>query len=171
MRALFITPLLIFLVVLIVLMVKLLHTEKVPESPLVGKPMPAFNLPAIHKGEPNLTSEDLKGHYSLVNVFASWCLTCKIEHPYLMKIKESGKVKIYGINWKDDRKKAQKFIEEHGNPYTKIGADDSGRVIVDLGVTGAPESFLISPDGIVLYRFAGVVTEDVWEDDILPLVE
>jgi cytochrome c biogenesis protein CcmG/thiol:disulfide interchange protein DsbE len=171
MKAFLLTPLIIFLLILLVMMAKLLQADSVPQSPLIGKTLPAFELQSIYDGKQSFKSSDLLGNYSLVNVFASWCISCKAEHPMLMKIKDAGKLQIYGIDWKDKREKVHEFLKEHGDPYTKIGADDDGKVILEFGVTGAPESFLISPEGVVLYRYAGVVTEQVFDEEILPLVK
>jgi cytochrome c biogenesis protein CcmG/thiol:disulfide interchange protein DsbE len=170
MRALFITPLIIFLLVLMVLMAKLLDTDKAQQTLLVGEAVPEFSLPKIDGSGAGLSSDDLKGHYSLINIFASWCLTCKVEHPFLMKIKESGELPIYGIDWKDDSEKVTRWLKEDGNPYEKIGADKEGKVILELGVTGAPETFLISPEGVILYRYAGILTESIWKNEILARV-
>lgn len=166
MRTLFITPLVIFLMVLMVFMAKLLDTDNIAPSPLIGKPLPQFNLPPVYEGGANLNSEELKGKYFLLNIFASWCLTCRIEHPLLMKIKEQGTIPVYGIDWKDKKENVLVWLKTHGDPYTAIGADMSGKTAIDLGITGAPETFLISPDGIVLYRYAGPLTEDVVEGEI-----
>jgi cytochrome c biogenesis protein CcmG/thiol:disulfide interchange protein DsbE len=170
MKALFLTPLVIFLLILFVMMAKLLETESVLPSPLIGKKLLAFELQSV-EGKEGFSNADLLGHYSLVNVFASWCMTCKIEHPTLIKIKNSGKLPIYGIDWKDNREKVLEYLKKEGDPYTKIGADDDGKMIVELGVTGAPEIFLVSPEGIVLYRYAGVITEQILNDEILSLVK
>jgi cytochrome c biogenesis protein CcmG/thiol:disulfide interchange protein DsbE len=171
MRLFFITPMAIFLVVILLLMAKLLDTQKLAPSPLIGKPLPEFSLKSVYDGKDVFSSGDLKGKYTLLNVFASWCLTCKIEHPTLMKIKNDGKLAIYGIDWKDRNENILKYLKDGGDPYTKIGADFDGSVIIKLGVTGAPETFLISPDGIILYRYAGVITEQVLNTEILPLIK
>ena len=171
MRLFFVTPLAIFLIFVIIMLAKLLGTGNEPPSPLTGKELPEFNLPAIEgAAQGGLSNNDLKGHYSLINIFASWCLTCKVEHPFLMKIKEQKILPIYGINWKDDPEKALRMLKKTGNPFEKIGADKKGELIIQLGVTGAPETFLISPEGIVLYRYAGVLTQSVLNNKILPMV-
>lgn len=171
MKAFFITPLVVFLFIIMIFMAKMLETDRKTDSPIIGKDLPAFDLPIAVTGTDKLASADIKGHYSLINVFASWCIPCKLEHSFLLKIKEEGKLPIYGINWKDEPQIVEKWFKEKGNPYTKIGADKDGKVIVKLGVTGAPETFLISPDGKIVFRYAGMLTEDVYNNDILPKVK
>lgn len=168
-RIIMITPLLITLAVLLLLLVKLIEQPRPIESPLIGKQLPEFSLPAMIDKN-GLSNADFKGHYALVNVFASWCMTCKIEHPALMKIKQDGKLKIYGIAWKDTPEKIAQYLKSLGNPYELIGDDANGQAILKLGVTGAPESFLISPDGIVIYRYAGNLTDEIVQDEIMTRV-
>jgi len=171
MKAFFVTPLVIFLLVIILFMAKMLETDDKKDSPIIGKNVPEFELPAGVRTSSNLNQEDLKGKYSLLNVFASWCIPCKIEHGFLMQIKEEGKLPIYGINWKDDPETVKRWFKVKGNPYTKIGDDKEGKVIVKFGVTGAPETFLISPEGKILFRYAGVMNEKIYKNEILPLVK
>ncbi len=169
-RIIMITPLIITLAVLLLLLVKLVQQPKPFESPLIGKPLPEFSLPPMidKKG---LSNADFKGHYALINVFASWCITCEIEHPILMGLKQDGRVKVYGIAWKDTPEKITEFLKERGNPYERIGNDANGQVILKLGVTGAPESFLVSPEGIVLYRYAGNLTDEIVKNEIMTRVK
>lgn len=139
-----------------------------------NRQMPPSKLP--HGTEDVVTPElfsnaDIKGKYALLNVFASWCLTCKVEHPVLMQIKEDNKIAVYGINWRDDAAKVNEWFKNSGNPYEKIADDKNGELVIALGVTGAPETFLISPDGIVIFRYAGAITEEIYNDEILPLVK
>lgn len=169
MRAFFVTPLVIFLLVLIMMVAKLLDTGKQEPSALLNKPLPVFNLPAALDNVDGLKTSDLKGKYSILNIFASWCITCKIEHPFLLSLQKEG-VAVYGIAWKDKKENLAKWINEKGNPYKAIGADYDGKTIIELGVTGAPESFVISPEGIVLYKYSGILTQDVWDKKILPLM-
>ncbi len=171
MKVFFITPLAIFFIILFLFMAKMLETDTKKDSPIIGKNIPEFELAAGVDTESNFKTSDLKGKYSLVNVFASWCIPCKIEHEQLLKINEEGKLPIYGINWKDDTETVKKWFKSKGNPFTKIGEDKEGKVIVQLGVTGAPETFLISPEGKILYRYAGVLKESIYRDEILPLVK
>jgi len=170
MKTFFMMPLAIFLIILIIMMAKLLDKDAQEESALIGQPLPTFNLPAVLEDTPGLKNTDITGEYSIVNIFASWCLPCKIEHQFLMQLSEQG-VLIYGINWKDKAENIRPWFEKKGNPYRAIGADKEGKTIVDLGVTGAPESFLISPEGIIIYRYAGILTQEIWNEKILPKME
>lgn len=170
MKFFFMTPLVVFLLFLMVMAAKLLDSDSKQTSVLVGKPLPEFNIPYLNQ-EGSLSNNDFKGEYRLINIFGSWCLTCKIEHPFLMKIANENKLPIYGINWRDDEEKAEKWLEKNGNPYKAVGVDNDGSTIIKLGVTGAPENFLISPDGIILYRYSGVLTENILNDEILPLLQ
>ena len=171
MRAFFITPLAIFLIMVLIMMAKLLNSNDSGPSPLIGQHLPAFNLAAAYEGTPGLINTDIISKYSLLNIFGSWCLTCQIEHPFLMKLKENNVLPIYGIDWKDTPENLAKYLKKLGNPYKSIGDDVEGKAAIDLGVTGAPETFLVSPEGIVLFRYAGPLTEEVWNLKILPLIE
>jgi cytochrome c biogenesis protein CcmG/thiol:disulfide interchange protein DsbE len=171
MRAFLITPLIIFLIMLMVMIAKLLDTEGSKNtSTLIGKALPAFNLPAAIDSTPGLANTDISGTYSILNVFASWCLPCKVEHPFLMKLTARG-IPIYGIAWRDKPENLGALLKEAGNPYKRIGSDKDGKTIIDLGVTGAPETFVVSPDGIILYRYPGILTEEIWTLKILPIIE
>jgi cytochrome c biogenesis protein CcmG/thiol:disulfide interchange protein DsbE len=127
-------------------------------------------LPEIHTGLPGLSNTDLLGNYGLLNIFGSWCIACKIEHLFLMKLKENNIIPIYGIAWRDTSEKLNNYLKENGNPYNNIGSDSTGKTIIDLGITGAPETFLISPDGRVLFHYAGPITDEIWNKEILPLI-
>ena len=170
MRIFFMTPLVIFLLMIIIMLAKLLDSGDKKPSPLLGKPLPAFNLPAAYDGDSTLLSTDLKGGYSLINIFASWCISCKIEHSFLLELKEKNLLPIYGIAWRDKPENLYKFLQDKGNPYTKIGNDYEGKTIIDLGVTGAPESFLISPDGIIVLAYAGPISQEIWDVEFAPII-
>lgn len=137
-------------------------------SALVGKPVPTFSLgPLPGRGE-GLADPDLRsGAPKLVNVFASWCVPCRIEHPILMRLKEEGHT-IYGINYKDDPAKAEAFLSQLGDPYAKIGADRDGRAGIEWGVYGVPETFVVDGDGTILLRFPGPLIPEILADRILP---
>lgn len=135
-----------------------------------GKPAPDIQL-ALLGSEPLFTREDLRdGKVKLVNFWASWCAPCRVEHPNLQALSNEG-VPVYGVNYKDQPDKALGFLAELGNPYTAIGADPSGRMALDWGVYGVPETFVIDGEGTVLFRFAGPVTERVIEKDLRPLLD
>ncbi|MBO6720115.1 MAG: DsbE family thiol:disulfide interchange protein [Rhizobiaceae bacterium] len=140
-------------------------------STLIGKPVPAFELPPVKGRTLGLSSVDLKGEVSLVNVFASWCVACRVEHPLFMKLAAQGTVPLHGLNYKDQPDDAAKWLDSLGDPYTRTGADISGRVAIDWGVYGVPETFIIGADGRVAYKHIGPVSEEALTRTILPLVE
>ncbi len=164
------TPLAVFLVMAVFLGIGLtLDPRKVP-SPLIGGPVPVFSLPAVKGRELGLANTNLKGEVSLVNVFASWCVACREEHPLIMQLKRSGLVPIHGLNYKDKPDDARAWLDELGDPYTRTGADISGRVAIDWGVYGVPETFVIDRNGVIVYKQIGAITPQALNDTILPLI-
>lgn len=139
-------------------------------SPLIGKPMPAFSMPRLDDPSRALTDADLRGQVSLLNVWATWCVGCRQEHATLLAIAKTGEVPIYGLNWKDDSLRARAWLQRLGNPYAATGVDADGRVAIDWGVYGAPETFLMAPDGTVLYKHIAPLTMEVWEREFLPRI-
>ncbi len=146
-------------------------------SPLIGKKVPDFTLPALQglgaggKEVPGFASADLaQGEPTLVNVFASWCVECQVEHPLLLALSRQPGIRLYGIDYKDDPVAARRFLGRYGNPYARVGADRSGRVAIDLGVYGVPETYVIAGDGKIAYRHVGPLTEQVLKNKILPLL-
>ena len=147
-----------------------LDPNKLP-SMLIDKPVPEFALPAIEGFDQGLSSSDLKGKVSLVNIWGSWCVACIIEHPLLMELAKNNTIPIYGIDWKDPPGAGAAWLQLEGNPYTLIGDDADGRVAIDFGVTGAPETFIVDKDGRIRYKYIGPITTEVWNEIILPIVE
>jgi cytochrome c biogenesis protein CcmG/thiol:disulfide interchange protein DsbE len=139
-------------------------------SALVGKPVPQFDLPPIEGRRDGLSTADLKGQVSLVNVWASWCVPCRVEMPLLNELAARNAVAIFGINYKDDADEAEAFLSELGDPYTRIGADTSGRVAIDWGVYGLPETFVVDANGKIAYKHIGPFNRRSLEEDILPVV-
>ena len=139
-------------------------------SALIGKPVPNFSLPPVLGRSLGLANSDLKGSPSLVNVFASWCTVCRTEHPLFMDLQNKGLVQIHGLNYKDRPQDAAKWFDELGDPYTRTGADRSGRVSIGWGVYGVPETFVVSSDGRILYKHVGPVTAEALNQTILPLL-
>lgn len=137
---------------------------------LLDTPVPSFDLPPLPGYGTALTSEDLKGQVSLVNIWGSWCIACTVEHPVLMEIAETGEVPIYGIAWRDQEDRSIAWLERHGNPYAKIGQDPRSETIIDFGVTKAPESFLIDADGVIRYKQTGIITREIWRNTLRPLI-
>ena len=147
------------------------HDPREIPSVLIGKPVPKFSLPPVRGRSLGLSSADLEGHVSLVNVFASWCVACREEHPVLMQMKRSGLVAIHGLNYKDRPADAQKWLDERGDPYTRTGADIDGRVAIDWGVSGVPETFVVDREGRIAYKQIGPITPELVEKTLRPLIE
>jgi cytochrome c biogenesis protein CcmG, thiol:disulfide interchange protein DsbE len=165
----FLTPAVLFALLTAGFYAGLGIAQSVLPSPLINRPAPHFALPPL-PGEPHgFSSADLAGHVSLVNAFASWCAPCRAEHPVLDALARTKRVPIYGIDYKDKADVALAWIAELGNPYQRIGADD-GRVAIDWGVYGVPETFLVDRGGRIRYKHVGPLTEDDVEHTILPLV-
>ncbi len=139
-------------------------------SALIDKPVPEFSLPPVKGRTLGLSSTDLRGEVSLVNVFASWCLACREEHPVFMQLAASGGVPLHGLNYKDQPDDAARWLDTEGDPYTRTGADLNGRVAIDWGVYGVPETFVVSANGRIAYKHIGAVTDEALQKTILPLV-
>jgi cytochrome c biogenesis protein CcmG/thiol:disulfide interchange protein DsbE len=139
-------------------------------SALIGKPVPTFSLPPVQGRKLGLSSGDLKGEVSLVNVFASWCVACRDEHPLFMQLAANKAVPINGLNYKDAPEDAAEWLDTLGDPYTRTGVDRDGQVAIDWGVTGVPETFVIDAKGIVAYKQTGPVTQQALDETILPLI-
>jgi cytochrome c biogenesis protein CcmG/thiol:disulfide interchange protein DsbE len=146
-----------------------LNPREIP-SPLIGKPIPRFELPPVQGRTLGLASAHLKGEVSIVNVFASWCVSCKEEHPVFMQMKREGLLPIHGLNYKDRPEDAEKWLGEMGDPYTRTGADLDGRVAIDWGVYGVPETFLIDRQGRIAYKHIGPVTPKLLEETLRPMI-
>lgn len=169
-RVLFLLPVLIFVGVGIGLAVGLTRDPGTLPSALIDHPAPTFTLPPVAgRAGPGFSSADLEGRVSLVNVFASWCVPCRIEHPVLLELAHEG-VPIYGINYKDPAEKAAGWLAELGDPYQAIGADQDGRVAIDWGVYGVPETFVIDAKGRIRHRHAGPLQPRDIEQTIKPLL-
>ena len=140
-------------------------------SALIGKAVPTFSLPPVQGRHLGLSSRDLVGTVSLVNVFASWCVACREEHPVLLGLAASGLVPIHGIDYQDDPTDAARWLDSLGDPYQRTGADRDGRVAIDWGVYGVPETYVIGGDGRVAHRHVGPLTPDDLDQTILPLIK
>lgn len=166
----FIWPLIIFLVLAGFLFVGLgLNPREVP-SPLIDKPAPAFNLPQLHDPSRHFSSEEMKGQVWMLNVWASWCVSCRQEHPVLMDLARQNIVPIYGLDYKDKRTDGMAWLQNGGNPYVLSITDTDGRVGIDYGVYGVPETYVIDKQGIIRYKQIGPVTVESLQKKILPLV-
>ena len=166
----FLVPLGIFIVLLLFLAVGLrLDPRKVP-SPLIDKPAPAFTLPRLDDPQQRVSEKDLLGKVWLLNVWASWCVSCREEHPVLVEFAKKNIVPIYGLNYKDERKDALAWLAQFGNPYTVSIMDADGRVGIDYGVYGVPETYVIDKQGVIRYKQIGPITPELLDAKILPLV-
>ena len=144
---------------------------RILESAMIDKPMPEFSLPSLYEPDVILTDDIFKGQVSLLNIFGSWCVACVQEHPTLMDIGKSGTVPIIGVDWRDTREAGIRWLERYEDPYDQVIFDEGSLLAIDLGITGAPESFLIGKDGRIRYKHVGIITPKLWRDEIKPLVE
>ena len=167
----FIAPLAIFVGLMGYFAVGLQRDPSVIPTVLLDTPVPEFSLPAIKGRDAGLSSDDLKGDVTLVNIFGSWCVACRYEHPLLMELSRTGAIPIMGLDWKDPPGAGAAWLERHGDPYAKIGDDAAGRVAIDFGVTGAPETFVVDKVGRIRYKHIGPITEDSWRNTIAPIIE
>ncbi|WP_163938571.1 DsbE family thiol:disulfide interchange protein [Paraferrimonas sp. SM1919] len=170
-KALLFLPLLVFVALAGFLFRGLYLKPAELESALINKPVPSFSLTSLHQSDVVVTEKDLIGEVALLNVWGTWCPACKFEHPFLMKLAEQNVLPIHGINYRDNRDAAVLELKHEGNPYKLNIFDSHGRLGLDLGVYGAPETFLIDAKGIVRYRFAGPIDQKIWLEEFLPRIE
>lgn len=170
-RLIYLAPILVFLSVSLMLGLGLtLNPREVP-SALIGRPVPDFSLPPVQGRILGLSSADLKGEVSLVNVFASWCVACRQEHPLFTQLATAKAMPIHGLNYKDAPADAAKWLDTLGDPYTRTGADRDGRVAIEWGVYGVPETFVVDADGQIAHKHIGPLTHKDLDETILPLLE
>ena len=167
----YLIPLGLFLVLVAFLAIGLGRDPREVPSPLINKAAPTFRLPQLKAPDKTFSAEDMRGKVWVLNVWASWCISCRDEHPLLLEYAKSGAVPIYGLNLKDRPEDALAWLGELGDPYVLSASDLEGRVAIDYGVYGAPETYLIDQGGVIRYKHIGPVTPDVWEDKFLPLVQ
>ena len=164
----FLWPLIIVVGLIVFLVLGLRHGDpRALPSPFIGKPAPEFELPTLKNPEVTIGKADLLGQYSIVNVWATWCVMCKVEHGFLLDLAASKTIPIYGINWRDSRPDAIRWLNELGDPYRASAYDADGRVGIDWGVYGAPETFLLDPEGTVIYKHLGPLDPMVWESEFV----
>ncbi len=166
----YLLPLALFLAIVSFLAVGLNRDPRIVPSPLIGKPAPAFSLTSLTAPDRRLTLADLQGRVVLLNVWATWCVACYAEHPFLLEIARSGRFPIYGINYKDQRPAALSWLERLGDPYVASIFDPEGELALDLGVYGAPETFVLDANGVIAHKHIGPITPEVWQDSLLPLL-
>jgi len=163
-------PFTIFAFIILILWRGLHIDPSVVPSALLNKPIPTFNMPRLDDRQTYLSRKDLLGKLSLVNVWASWCLACRDEQATLMNITRTTKIPIYGLNYKDDWQEAQAWLNRYGDPYTNSGFDKEGKIAIEWGIYGVPETFLIDQAGIIRYKHAGILTPQIWQEQFLPLI-
>ncbi len=170
-RLKYFVPLLIFVAVGVFLFRGLTLDPSALPSALIGKPLPPFSLATVADKNRLITQADLTGRVSLINVWATWCISCRVEHPHLVRIAQQFDIPIYGINYKDDNAKALEWLRQFHDPYEFSIADTDGRLGLDLGVYGAPETYVIDRHGVIRHKRVGVVDMNVWQNEIKPIVD
>src|SRR6266403_3803522 len=171
MNRLLLLPLVLFIGLVAFLFLGLRHDPHEIPSPLINKPAPAFQLKQLQDSNKTFSAQEMRGKVWLLNFWGTWCPACRDEHPLLVQYAKTGAVPIYGVDYKDERVTALRLLEEEGNPYTITASDPEGRLSIDYGVYGAPETFLIDRDGVIRYKQIGPITEDAWQKEILPRVK
>jgi cytochrome c biogenesis protein CcmG/thiol:disulfide interchange protein DsbE len=167
----FAIPLALFIVLVAFLAIGLGHDPGTVPSPLINKPAPDFRLTQLHEPTKSFTAQEMRGKVWLLNVWASWCVSCREEHPLLLELSRSRTVQVYGLNYKDKREDALGWLRDFGDPYVLSAIDPEGRVAIDYGVYGVPETYLIDRNGVIRFKQVGPVTPDVLQDKILPLLK
>jgi cytochrome c biogenesis protein CcmG/thiol:disulfide interchange protein DsbE len=169
-RARFILPLALFVLLAVVLAIGIKHSPdkgNIP-SPLIGKPAPDFALPVLTDSSRILRASDLRGRWYVFNVWGTWCGGCRQEHSTLLQIQKTALVPVIGLDWRDSDAEALQWLRELGNPYETVAVDREGRTAIDYGVYGAPETFLVNPQGVVVYKYIGPLTLAAWQSEFLP---
>ena len=172
-RLVFLIPLGVFLVLAVYFAVGLTKDPKKLPNMLAGKPVPEFDLPPIKgRGAKGFANTDLADGVSLVNIFGSWCVACRVEHPFLMELKANGAVPIHGIDWREvDADAGPAWLKRFGDPYTLVGDDPKSRAAIAFGVTGAPETFLVDAKGVVRHKVVGPLDQKIWDTTLKPMIE
>jgi cytochrome c biogenesis protein CcmG/thiol:disulfide interchange protein DsbE len=165
----FVIPGLVFLTLAAVLYIGVVRSpnKSTMQSALLGKPVPAFDLPTLADPAIRLTAAQLKGHPWVLNVWGTWCVECRVEHEVLLAIARQGAIPLVGLNWKDEDAAAREWLSQLGDPYSVVAVDRDGRAAIEFGVYGAPETFFIDESGIVQYRHVGSMTAEVWDREFL----
>ncbi len=166
-----IVPLVAFIALAVFLAVGLTKDPREIPSPLIGKSAPAFRIESLQEPAKTFGPEDMKGKVWMLNVWASWCVSCRVEHPVLVEFSRKNAVPIVGLDYKDMREDGLKWLDRFGNPYALSAFDGDGRVAIDYGVYGAPETFVIDKEGVIRYKQIGPVTPEALEEKILPLLK
>ena len=171
MNRLLLLPLILFVVLAGFLLIGLFRDPHEIPSPLINKSAPDFQLPQLQQATATFSAKEMRGKVWLLNFWGTWCVACREEHPLLVQYAKTGVVPIYGVDYKDERAAALQWLDEFGNPYTLTAFDVDGRISIDYGVYGAPETYLIDRKGVIRFKQIGPITEDVWQNKILPLAK
>lgn len=171
MKARLFIPLGLFLLLAVLLAVGLTLKPREVPSPFIGKPAPAFSLAQLKAGQPAFDPAQMKGQVWVLNVWASWCAPCREEHPLLVEAAKQKLVPIVGLNYKDDPRNADEWLRKLGDPYQAIAVDREGKVAIDYGVYGVPETFVVDREGIIRKKHIGPLTPEVWTKEVLPLIQ
>lgn len=166
----FLVPLIAVVIMLPILYMGLQSDPSELPSQYIGKAAPVFDLPTVKDPNQRISSADLVGEVSLVNIWATWCVGCRQEHGFLNDLSQRGVIPIHAINWRDNRADAVQWLDKYGDPYIASGFDGDGRVGIDWGAYGAPETYLIDADGTVVYRFTGPLNAALWEQEFVPRI-
>lgn len=166
----YLLPLVAVIIFVPVLWLGLHNDPRALPSQYIGKAAPRFALPQLKDPSKSISAANLQGQVSIVNIWATWCAGCRVEHQFLVQLSKRGDVPIFGINWRDNREEALRWLEQLDDPYVFSGFDGDGRVGIDWGVYGAPETFLISADGKVVYRHTGPLSWPIWQQDFVPKI-
>lgn len=167
----FLLPLGIFVLLVILLAFGLTQDPKKVPSPLIDKPAPAFTLPRLHNPSATFSPGDFKGKVWVLNVWASWCVSCRAEHEFITKLSKLKLVDVVGLDYKDDPADGRRWLQQFGNPYHLSVIDADGRVGIDWGVYGVPETFIIGKDGLIKHKHIGPVNEQSLRDEIVPMIQ
>ena len=165
------TPVIVFVALLGFLMFGLTRDPNELPSPFIDKPAPEFSLPSLLEPDKVVDRSVLTRDWALVNVWATWCVGCRQEHDFLLQLAQSETIPVYGINWRDNRDEATRWLDQLGDPYVASGFDADGRAGIDWGVYGAPETFLVDGNGIVRHKHLGPLSDEIWQRDFIPLME
>ena len=161
-------PLVLFIALVGFLLIGLRRDPHEVPSPLINKSAPDFKLGQLREPNKQFSPQEMRGKVWVLNFWGTWCVACREEHPLLIEYSKAGAIPIYGVDYKDDRAAAMQMLEEEGNPYTLTVSDPDGRVSIDYGVYGAPESYLIDRNGVIRFKQIGPITEEVWQKEFLP---
>lgn len=166
-----IVPIGVFLVLVVFLAIGLTRDPSVIPTEMIDRETPEFALPDLRDETRTISRDDIIGDIALVNVFGSWCVACLQEHPTLMQLADADRIKIVGVNWRDEREEARDWLLEHGDPYDTIIFDVDSDLVIKLGVTGAPETFVLDQSGRIRFKQVGPITPDVWRETIRPVID